>query len=77
MAHYQELQSWSPTYGCEVARLSMADANGGEFYAILPIGEGASWRKLKQEALDVLSKAIEMGGEPGEYRWRRGGGEAR
>jgi hypothetical protein len=66
-----EFTAYSPTFDCELTRLSMTDELGQEFFTLLPRAEGSKWRKLRAEALEVLSEAIESGLAPGEIRWRR------
>ena len=67
---YQELTYWSPIYGAECSRISVVDANGSEFFAMLPKTDGRAYTTLRQKAVEKLSEAIEMGIEPGEIRWR-------
>lgn len=70
-ATYSEFTTYSPLTDSDVVRLSMVDDQGAEFYCLLPQRvEGKAWRKLKAEALDVLSEAIESGMGAGEIRWR-------
>jgi hypothetical protein len=73
--HYglREFHFWSPLMGRDAVRLSMANERGEEYFALVPDLDGPAWRKLKQEAWEALSEAIEADMKPGEIRWRRAG----
>lgn len=49
----------------------MADREGAEFFAIIPDGDGKSYRGRKQDALEQIANAIDKGNEPGEVRIER------
>lgn len=68
---YQQFISWSPTFGGECARISMANERGEEYYALLPFTEGREFTALRKRAVEVLTEAMEAGIEAGEIRWRR------
>ena len=63
MTHVENVH-YSVFKDCEVARLSMADANCGEFWIEIPYG-GKGYRAAKAQALEDLMAAIEAGLEPG------------
>lgn len=65
-----EFTLWSPTLGCDATRISTADSQGQEYFALLPQGEGREWRETRQRALEALQEAVERGLKPGEVRWR-------
>ncbi|MGH6738488.1 MAG: hypothetical protein ACREDY_05550 [Bradyrhizobium sp.] len=48
------------------ARISMANDNGQEYFAIVPVEGGKAWRDLRAKALDELDEAIERGDPPGQ-----------
>lgn len=68
MAGYTEHRAYSPTFDCEVARLSMYDTNGSEFFMLVPVEEGKRFRERRQTALDAIYVAIQTGRLPGEVR---------
>lgn len=69
--NHSEFTSWSPTYGCEVARISVVNANNEEYFAIIPTDPPKGrFRDLRNKAVDKLNEAIGLGIEPGEIRWR-------
>ena len=70
MPHYSQFIAYSPLTDCDVARISMANEQGSEYFCLLPVTEGKAWRDAKQEALSALSEAITDGLRPGEIRWR-------
>lgn len=53
---------------CDVARLSLADDQGQEYYAIVPVMSGKKWRERRETALDAIDEAIVRGEAPGEVR---------
>lgn len=65
---YQEVRFWSPTLGCQAARVSMADGRGGEHYCIIPFEQGRPWREARAEALERVMEHIRWGKEPGEVK---------
>lgn len=62
---YAEFRCYSPLTDCEVSRISMADERGGEFWMEVT-GEGKAYRQAKEQALEDISEAIEIGLEPGK-----------
>lgn len=68
-----EFTAYSPTFDADVTRLSMVNEQNEEYFCLLPRIDGRAWRKLRQEAIEVLSGAIEDGMRPGEYRWKTDG----
>ena len=66
MSGFQEMRFWSPTLGCDAARLSMTDERGSEYFMIVPREAGARWREKRAEAVEVIERAIHDGVEPGE-----------
>jgi len=65
-----EFSYWSSTHGADITRISMADDNGAEFYAIVPMSEGRAMRLLHKKAREALMEAMELGLSPGEIRWK-------
>lgn len=68
MSIYQEFRFYSVFLDCEAVRLSMTDRNGGEFFMIVPAGDGKKYVEERSRALDAISFAIVSGREPGEVR---------
>jgi hypothetical protein len=63
---YYEFTTYSPVLDCEVARISLYDERGGEFFMIVPTGRG--YRAARSKALAVMCEAIDDGVDPGEVR---------
>jgi len=63
---YQEFRAYSPFYDAVMARISMTDERGGEFFALIPAMSGKSYRKAKAEALEMIGEAMAQGCQPGE-----------
>lgn len=65
---------WSPTLGCEAARISLVDGDrGGEYWRVVPVdverdGKRLRWSEWRAEVLEDLTAAIEAGAEPGEVK---------
>lgn len=58
---------YSPLIDGEVARVSMADDHGSEYFAIVPKPpSGKGWRAKRDAALDLIEEAIDNGDRPGE-----------
>lgn len=62
---YSEFRYWSIQHDRMMVRLSMCDAHGAEFFALIPASEGKSYRERREEALNDIEYAIEMGCRPG------------
>lgn len=62
---YREMRYHSIIHDREMARLSMADAHGAEFFAIVET-VGKRWRDRREVVLDQIADAIERGDRPGE-----------
>lgn len=63
-----EYRYWSPVHGVEVARVSMFNDRGHEFWMELPCEDGRSYRGALREAAEAIDQAIHEGLEPGEVR---------
>lgn len=63
-----EYRYWSPVAGCELARVSMFNAQGHEFFMELPCEDGRAYRAALREAAEAIDQAIQEGLEPGEVR---------
>ena len=61
---YAETRYWSVIHDAEVARLSIANDHGEEFFAIVPITR--PWSEARIDALDGIWSAMQDGCEPGE-----------
>lgn len=66
MTTYTEYRAYSPLHDAEVVRLSMYDARGGEFFALVPADAQKKWRERRDEALDTIMDAMDAGQFPGE-----------
>jgi hypothetical protein len=66
-----EFDFWSPMLGCDATRISLTNANGSEFFAIVSRDDERAFSKLKREAIEKITEAMEAGCEPGEVRWRK------
>ncbi len=58
MSGYQCLTSWSIVQNCRIARVSMVDANGDEFFCIIRNEGGKAYREVRERALDAIEDAI-------------------
>lgn len=65
-----EFDFWSPILGSDATRISMANDEGLEYFAIVRRLEGRAWRELKAKAVAALTDAMDAGVAPGEIRWR-------
>lgn len=68
MSGYSEYRYWSPTLGCDAARISMFDRHGKEFFMILPCEDARTYRVARETAVDAIATAIDIGCMPGEVR---------
>jgi hypothetical protein len=66
MSGYREMLFWSPLLGSQAARLSMTDARGREFFAIVARESGKVWRERREDVLLAIEDAIARGDQPGE-----------
>lgn len=65
MRQYHENLYWSIALGGDVARLSMADDQGREYFAIVS-AEQPGYRDRRMGALEALMEAIDRGDDPGQ-----------
>lgn len=70
--HYgvRTYEFWSPILGADAVRLSMVNAEGSEYFAIIERLEGRAWQDRKREACEALKQAIDEGVRAGEIRWK-------
>lgn len=68
MSKVNEFRCYSPFYDRTITRVSMADANGSEFFVIVPLDGGKAYRNARKRAIEAISAAIETRQEPGEVR---------
>lgn len=66
MSVYREFRFFSPLDDAESVRLSVADDQGREYFAIIEAGYGKRWRERRNTALGTIEDAIEAGLPPGE-----------
>jgi hypothetical protein len=66
---FSEFEYYSPIHDANVARVSVADNNGREFWMIVERDE-KGYRERRHEAIDACAEAIEAGCAPGEVRIR-------
>ena len=71
MSTYSEIRFWSPTLGCDAARLSMVGEQNREYFRVVPVEmvrdrKKLRWRDWRNENLEEIEAAIVRGDEPGE-----------
>lgn len=70
---YAMFRYWSVVHGMHVARLSVAGADGGELFIIVPQdGSGGQNRAKKARGLDLLEAAVASKTEAGEIPYTQG-----
>lgn len=67
---YSILRYWSIAHCCKVARVSLADEHGQEYFATVPMLHlrSTSYRERLDAVLDQVQDAIERRDAPGEVR---------
>ena len=65
---YTEYLFWSVVLGEEAARISIADEERNEYFAIVAVGSTKQYRAKREEVLGQLCSAIDLGIAPGEIR---------
>ena len=65
---YQEIRSYSPQFDCTVARISIPDDNGQEFFMLVPQRVARQRRAERHAALVLIEEAIDAKLPPGEVR---------
>lgn len=65
---YQEIRSYSPQFDCTVARISIPDDNGQEFFMLVPQRNPRQRRAERYAACEAIQEAIDAGLQPGEVR---------
>ena len=68
VSSYQEFKSYSPFHDAVMARISMADERGSEFWIAIPAQSGKPYRTAKAEALEMIQEAMTQGCQPGEVQ---------
>ena len=69
MSGYREFRFYSPDLDANAVRLSLADDQGREYYAIVPVAAvGKSWREQREATLSAIDDAIAEGQSPGEVK---------
>lgn len=69
MSGYREFRFYSSTLDADAVRLSLADDQGREYYAIVPVSApGKSWREQREATLNAIDDAIAEGKQPGEVK---------
>jgi hypothetical protein len=63
--NYTQYNYWSPILGTNACRLSMRDARGSEFFAIVPRVDGKAWKDIRIATLTMIQEAIDSGNDPG------------
>lgn len=66
MTASREFRYFCPFRDCEIVRLSAADTEGREYFALIEASEGKRWRAAREAALEKLDEAIQWGWPPGE-----------
>ena len=57
---------WSIYNDAEMARLSLFDTHGSEYWQAIPYQAGKNWRKRRDTALTAIADAMDDGATPGE-----------
>lgn len=67
---FHEYRRYSVIHDREMARLSVFDARGSEFFAYVPFEQSVArpWRERRAEVLDKVADAMDAGRDPGEVR---------
>jgi hypothetical protein len=63
--NYTQYNYWSPILGANACRLSMRDARGSEFFAIVPHVDGKAWKDIRIATLTLIQEALDEGRDPG------------
>lgn len=63
---YSEFRFFDVINDRESLRVSMPNAQGSEFFVVIPADDGKKLRQRRDEALDMIEEAIRRGLEPGE-----------
>lgn len=64
---FQEMHFYSPLLDSEAIRLSVADEQSREYFAIIGNpGSGKAYRAKREETINLICQAIDMGLDPGE-----------
>ncbi len=58
MSTYQEFLAYSPFYDAVMARISMTDERGSEYFVLIPAKSGKAYRTVKAEALEMIIEAM-------------------
>lgn len=66
MPTFHEHRAYSVQHDAEMVRLSLVDARGGEYFAIVPAADGKAWRERRNAALDLIDEAMNAGAQPGQ-----------
>ena len=68
MSRYVIHRYWSVAHCCRVARLSLVDEHGQEYFATVPLAHlrGKEYRERLYAVLDQVQDAISARREPGE-----------
>lgn len=64
--YWSEYRRYDVTRDATVARLSMSDDRGGEYWSEVVVGRISEYRKSRELALDLIEAAIARGDEPGQ-----------
>lgn len=64
---FSEHHYWSIFHDANVARISVPNERGGEFFVIVKT-DGKGYRARRQAAVELCLEAIEAGCDPGEVR---------
>lgn len=68
MPAFSEYRFYSPTVDAEVVRISMSDAQGGEYFMIIKAADGRRYRERRDEVIELIQQAIAQKLQPGEVR---------
>lgn len=64
---YQEFFSYSPLTDARMARISMFNGHGHEFFRMIPAGHGKRYREARLAAVEMIAEAMNSrDAQPGE-----------
>ncbi len=71
MAGYREFRFYSSELDAEAVRFSIANEDGQEYFAIVPVvAPGKRRREWRDQVLDRIDEAMMAGDPPGEVTWQ-------
>lgn len=69
---YSDFRYWSGVHDRDMARVSIGDGKGGEFYMVIPDDGGRRYREARAQAMSDICEAMDLGLAPGCVRVNQG-----